>query len=160
MSNRRSNSPLRWFPRRSDSGGGLSVLIALIIGFSMGFASASKLQPIKLESTITTPQLPMAASVDMDVRIDYQGIKGRRFTGVYWVTTPSDGIKEQHISRDIEGELPKSVTFRIRSDAYIAASMRTSVAPNGVVKIFKNGRECNYDRVEGYDHGKACSAGG
>jgi hypothetical protein len=165
MRNRRFNSPRWWLPSPSYSiGGGFAVVIALIlgfwIGFSIGFGIARQTQPVTLKSTITTPQTPIAAPIapsEIEVRIDYLGNKGRKFSGVYWINVPTDGVSAKHYHRNLEGELPKSVTLRVRSDAYIAASMNTVGNQNGVVKIFKNGQECDYDRVDGFDHGKACS---
>jgi hypothetical protein len=110
--------------------------------------------PIASAPIVENPAPLIAATAD--IRIEYTGNVGVNCRGHYSVGIPDrEGRSELH---DIDINLPYTVKLKVRADAYITAHCVTLGNQNLKIKIFRNGVECKYDNIKGYEPGKVCSA--
>ncbi len=124
----------------------LVFVLGIILGLSVGVQLASKSIPLR-ESPFVYNSVP--------IEVEYLGNHGATVWGNYTINLPDNGGTAEF--KDFEAKLPYTVRLNLRPDAHIAANALTSGNQNLKIKIFRNGVECKYDNIQGYEPGKSCS---
>jgi hypothetical protein len=140
---------------------GLSVNVSQQIIYSTQTSSPQIIEPSHTPSPqpittapITENSAPLIAAT-ADIRIEYTGNVGVNCKGHYSVgVTDGEGRSELY---DVDANLPYTVRLKVRADAYITAGCLTNGNQNLKVRIFRNGVECKYDKIKGYEPNKSCS---
>jgi hypothetical protein len=128
--------------------------VVFVLGILLGLSVNVSQQIIYSTQTNFQATAPLLAAT-ADIRIEYTGNPGVNCKGHYSVgVTDGEGRSELF---DVDANLPYTVNLKVRPDAHITAGCLTSGNQNLKVKIFRNGVECKYDNIKGYEPNKSCS---
>ncbi len=122
----------------------IGVILGLSLGFQLAYKSISLRESALVYSPITVP-----------IEVQYLGNHGVTVWGNYTINLPDNGGTSE--LKNFEAKLPYTIWLNIRPDAHIAANATTVSNQNLKIKIYRNGVECKYDDIKGYEPGKSCS---